>query len=208
MVKIYVEGGGDAASLKSKCRDGFREFLTKAGIEDKMFSVVACGGRTKAFDMFCTAIQSGTNAYLLVDSEEAVDDAFQKDKDQTKWKPWGHLEHRKGDGWQKPQKATDTNCHLMVQCMENWFLADSAALKNVFTKGFKERKLPVNKQIETIGKTEAYDALEAATKDCNAGYSKGGNSFKILAEIDPAKVTSASPWAKRFVDTLKTATST
>jgi hypothetical protein len=89
--------------------------------------------------------------------------------------------------------------------MENWFLADSAALKNVFTKGFNEKKLPMNKPIETIGKKEAYDALEAATKD---NYSKGRNSFKILAEIDPAKVTSASPWAKRFVDTLKTATST
>jgi hypothetical protein len=205
MVKIFIEGGGDSDAQYSKFREAMRVFLEKAGVKGRMPRMVFCGGRKEAFDDYKTEIKDGKSAYLLVDSEEAVKDTFQEGEDMTKWKPWGHLKQRTGDKWEKPKGAEDNQCHLMVQCMENWFLADSAALKNVFTKGFKERKLPVNKQIETIGKTEAYDALEAATKD---NYSKGRNSFKILAEIDPAKVTSASPWAKRFVDTLKTATST
>jgi hypothetical protein len=33
--------------------------------------------------------------------------------------------------------------------------------------------------------------------------SKGPHSFKILALIDPVKVTAASPWAQRFVQKVK-----
>jgi hypothetical protein len=203
MVKIFVEGGGDNNDQHREFRQGLRLFLEKAGIKGRMPRIVACGGRQTAFDDYQAEIEGGNSAYLLVDSEEAVADAFQKGEDMTKWNPWGHLKQRTGDKWDKPEKAKDTDCHLMVQCMENWFLADSQALSDFFKKEFKEKKLPTNKPIETIGKTEAYDALEAATKECKATYSKGGNSFKILAEIDPAKVTSASPWAKRFIETLK-----
>lgn len=32
MVKIYVEGGGDSAALKTVCREGFSKFLSKAGL--------------------------------------------------------------------------------------------------------------------------------------------------------------------------------
>jgi hypothetical protein len=203
MVKIFVEGGGDNDDQHREFRQGLRLFLEKAGIKGRMPRIVACGGRQTAFDDYKTEIKSGNSAYLLVDSEEAVAATFQNGEDMTKWNPWGHLKQRTGDNWDRPEKAKDTDCHLMVQCMENWFLADSQALSSFFKKEFKEKKLPTNKSIEAVSKTEVYDALAAATKECKAAYSKGGNSFKILAEIDPAKVTSASPWAKRFIETLK-----
>ena len=33
-------------------------------------------------------------------------------------------------------------------------------------------------------------------------YDKGSHSFEIIAMIDPQKVTDASPYAKRFIETL------
>ena len=32
VIKLYVEGGGNAASLKAECRKGFNTFLGKAGL--------------------------------------------------------------------------------------------------------------------------------------------------------------------------------
>ena len=34
-------------------------------------------------------------------------------------------------------------------------------------------------------------------------YEKSEHSFVILSRIDPEKVIAASPWAKRFIDELK-----
>jgi len=68
VVKIYVEGGGDSAALKTACREGFSKFLSKAGLAGRMARVVACGSRADAFDSFLTAVRSGEVAILLVDS--------------------------------------------------------------------------------------------------------------------------------------------
>jgi hypothetical protein len=50
-----------------------------------------------------------------------------------------------------------------------------------------------------------YKILATATKSCKtkAKCGKGEHAFKLLAKIDPAKVTQATPWAKRFVDEAK-----
>jgi len=47
--------------------------------------------------------------------------------------------------------------------------------------------------------------LQEATKNCKAksAYGKSEHSFKLLAQVSPATVMAASPWAKRFVDELK-----
>ena len=70
-VTLYVEGGGDTNALKTACREGFREFITKAGIKGRP-RIVACGTRRDAFESFCTAIDQGEAAMLLVDSEAPV----------------------------------------------------------------------------------------------------------------------------------------
>lgn len=204
MVKLYVEGGGDAAALKTACREGFTTFVTKAGLK-KRPRVVACGSRRDAFDSFCTAIANGEDAILLVDSEDAVLAQNQQGQPDS-WLPWAHLNARIGDGWDKPASVTDAQCHFMAQVMESWFLADRDALKAFFGQGFKENALPAaNNAVEGVAKQQAYDALAKATHNCKtkATYGKGEHSFKLLTKIDPAKVTQASPWAKRFIDELR-----
>ncbi|KIX33649.1 hypothetical protein SY87_33350 [Burkholderia pseudomallei] len=204
MVKLYVEGGGDTAALKTACREGFTTFITKAGL-GKRPRIVACGSRRDAFDSFCTAIASGEEAFLLVDSEEAVNEQHQQGQPNT-WQPWAHLKARQGDGWDKPKGTVDTDCHLMVQIMESWFLADRDTLKAFFGQGFKDNALPAaNNAIEGVAKQQVYHALAQATNNCKtkATYGKGEHSFKLLTMIDPAKIIQASPWANRFVDELR-----
>ncbi len=46
-VKLYVEGGGDTASLKTACREGFTTFITKSGVQNRP-RIVACGSRRNA----------------------------------------------------------------------------------------------------------------------------------------------------------------
>jgi hypothetical protein len=204
MVKLYVEGGGDTAALKAACREGFTTFISQAGIKNRP-RVVACGTRRNAYESFCTAIANGEEAFLLVDSEDAVNARYRQGQPDT-WQPWAHIKGRTGDGWDKPAGATDRQCHLMVQIMESWFLADRNAIKEFFGQDFRESALPaVDRVIEDIAKQQIYDALAQATSHCKnkAAYSKGEHSFKLLTKITPATVTQASPWAKRFVDELR-----
>ncbi len=161
------------------------------------------GSRNETYDSFCTAVSARNTALLLVDSEGAVNPSHQKG-DVRQWKPWNHLSDR-GDKWKKPDQAVDSDCHLMVQSMESWFIADRQALKDFFKHDFRENKLPDEaNQIETLDRKELLKALENATAGCQKDkYHKGRHSFKLLASINPQKVTSASPWAKRLVSTLK-----
>lgn len=203
MVKLYVEGGGTTA-LNTACRESFTTFITKAGLK-KRPRIVACGGRRDAFDAFCTAITNGEEAFLLVDSEEAIDAQYQQGELNT-WRPWAHLKAWADDDWDKPESVVETDCHLMVQVMESWFLADRDALKAFFGQGFRENSLPAaDNAIEGIPKRQVYDTLAQATGNCKtkAAYGKGEHSFNLLKKIDPATVTQASPWARRFVDELR-----
>lgn len=195
-LRLYVEGGGDSKLLRTACRQGFSEFLGKAGLTGHMPRIVACGGRKQAYDDFCTALSNGEKALLLVDSEDHV----------TTASPWQHLLIRTGDQWPTPAGAREEHCHLMVQCMESWFLADRQTLQTFFGQGFKANALPAAaNSMESIAKQEVYQSLEKATKACKTkgAYGKGEHSFKLLALIDPSKVAVASSWAKRFIDEMK-----
>ena len=202
MVKLYVEGGGDTAVLKTACREGFTTFITKAGIQRRP-RVVACGGRRDAYESFCTAVAQGEAAMLLVDSEAAVA-AQSQSGPADQWLPWAHLSER--DDWSKPPGASDRDCHLMVQVMESWCSADRATLQAFFDPGFNAGALPAaGNRLEGVAKVSVYVALQQATRNgkTKAPYGKGEHSFKLLARIDPAAVIAASPWARRFVETLK-----
>lgn len=204
-LKVFVEGGGSGAnsdSLQSELRRGFAEFFAKTDLgTTRRPRVVACGGREQAFDSFRTAIEQGEEALLLVDSETSVNSTHQSPPEKP-WKPWAHLKVQAG--WEKPKRAKDDDCHLMVECMENWFLADKENVEAFFGSGFKKAALPAS-AIETVSKATVYAALQTATQDCKtkAAYRKGAHSFKLLQLIDPTKVEAASPWAKRFLDELR-----
>ena len=205
-MKIYVEGGGDTNLLKTACRQGFSEFLKKAGFTGHMPRIVACGGRQDAYDAFSTAMAKREPAILLVDSESPVAADCQQGEADT-WLPWHHLRNRQGDQWEKPVNATDTDCHLMVQCMEAWLLADRDTLQTFFGQGFNANSLPAaGNPIESVAKEQIYRSLADATRNCKtkAPYGKGEHSFKLLALVAPDHVTAASPWARRFVAVAKT----
>ncbi len=196
-IKIYVEGGGERSRLKTECRKGFRLFFQKAGLSGMMPAIVACGSRNNAYQDFCTALRSsgtGVLPLLLVDSEGPVHTSS----------AWQHLEDR--DNWERPARADEDHVHLMVQCMESWFLADPVAVAAFFGPGFAVHRLPKNARIEEVPKQQVLGGLKAATRSTiSAAYSKGRQSFSLLASIDPLKVQHASAWAKRLVDRVTSA---
>ena len=193
-VTLYVEGGGDSGALRSRCREGFRTFLEKAGFRGCMPRIVACGGRQSAFDMFRTACESHRTAVLLIDSEDCVQGTSS----------WEHLARRPGDGFVAPKNAAGDQCRLMVVCMESWFLADKDALSKFFGQGFKKDALPQNENIEAVSKEDVYSGLRNASAHCKtkAPYGKGEHSFRILKLVALEKVREASPWARRFFETV------
>ncbi len=161
--------------------------------------VVASGSRTQAFEDFRTALLRATQdefVCLLVDSEDPVEENTS---------PWVFLKVRQSDRWEPPAGAVDENAHLMVQCMEAWFLADSAALERFFAEGFRRNALPSRADVEKIPKRDVIAAIEAATCDCTpkGRYRKGRHSFEVLAPLDPVIVARASRYARRLFETLK-----
>ncbi len=202
-MKLFVEGGGDARDLQTACRKGFTAFITSAGITRRP-RVVACGNRRNAYESFRTAVEKGEAAMLLVDSEAPVAAEYQTGPPDD-WHPWRHLKARPGDGWDTPVGAEDRHCHLMVECMESWFIADVGSLAAYFGQGFALHALPKHPDREGISKATILSALKGATKACKtkAAYDKGAHSFEILARIDPAPVMAALPWARRFIDALR-----
>ena len=197
-IKIYVEGGGDQANLKTECRKAFSKFVEKCGLRGRMPRIIACGSRNEAYDDFCTALRRASAEeyiFLLVDSETTVQVMHQNN-------PWQHLKDR--DNWNRPNGAQDEQAHLMVQCMENWFLADINCLQNFYGNGFNSHALPQNPQIEQVNKNTLFQGLQNATKNTQKGtYGKGAHSFKILENLDSEHVTTVSPWAERFIKELK-----
>ena len=89
--------------------------------------------------------------------------------------------------------------------MEAWFLADRDTLAAFFGAGFNENALPGRSDVENVSKDDLLRGIENATRRCTpkGRYGKGRHSFQILEQLNPDKVTTASPYAKRLVDTLK-----
>ena len=108
-----------------------------------------------------------------------------------------------GKIWSQPDQSAEQNAHLMVQCMESWFLADMDALAAFFGDGFNSGALPRRPDVENVSKRDLERGLRRATRPSSKGeYHKGRHSFEILAELDPGRVIAASPHAKRLIDTF------
>lgn len=73
---------------------------------------------------------------MLVDSEGPVGEMLDV---------WRHLGQ---SGWTRPADAADDGAHLMVECMEAWFLADKQALVAQFGRSFNTNALPANQHVE------------------------------------------------------------
>lgn len=194
-MQLYVEGGGSRNFLSTQCRKAFQAFFRKAGLAGNLPRIFACGSRQETYKDFCDALDAAQDdefIVLLVDSEAPVAQGAE---------PWLHLKNR--DNWDKPAGAMDENAHLMVQCMEAWFLADRDALASYYGNGFTENSLPRQVEVENVPKQDIERGLNTATRQCKRGrYHKGRHSFAILADLNPRKVTEASPHARRLINTL------
>jgi hypothetical protein len=197
--RIFVEGGAKG-QLAQKCRQGFARFFEKSGLGQRKPRIVSCGTRRAAYEDFCYALSKAkkNDVYLLlVDSEAPVT----VDADQV----WAHVKARQGDGWDKPATAAADTLHFMVECMENWFLADPQALETFFGQGFNSESLPKRKDVEIIAKAEVYEALKNATAKLKTKrpYGKGVHSFSLLEKISPDKVKESGDFAKRVIEKVQ-----
>jgi hypothetical protein len=197
-VRLYVEGGGDSKAQRARCRRGFSEFVRKTGLSVGLLRIHASGGRQEAYESFkiaCGTEDEGA-PMLLVDAEGPVEAKS----------PWEHLKAQ--DRWSRPPGVGDDRCHLMVQCMEAWFLADRAALAAYFGSEFRDAALPQNPKVEEIPKADVLKGLDLATRKTSKGTyakSKGRDGFGLLAAIDPVLVEVAAPVARRFLAALRAA---
>ena len=112
----------------------------------------------------------------------------------------------------RTKSATDDQVHLMVQCMEAWFMADREAVVEHFDKGLKTDDLPsrVDGDIERISKATITAALEKAARKVGKArgtekraYHKVEDGFSLLERVAPEKVCKASKHAHRLREILE-----
>jgi hypothetical protein len=198
-IRIYIEGGGDKKEQKAMLRKGFSKFLESisnaARHQNIGWNIIICGTRSNAFRDFRNGLKSHPEAVniLLVDAEAPV-----KKVDS----PWQHLKSR--DNWDRPVEINDDFCHLMVQTMEAWLLADIDNLKKFYGQGFQESAIPKTNNIETIEKDKLESSLKIASRHTSKGeYHKINHASKLLESLDVDKVRQASRYCDRLFTTLK-----
>ena len=200
-IKLYVEGGGRGTNKNAtiKLQQGFDAFLRElkdaARAKKISFRVIPSGSTTDTYEEFIFSVENSPQSFnlLLVDSDETV----AKDESacaflQRKYKKW------------KLQTINDEQCHLMVQIMESWFVADVDALKDFYGQDFRESAIPKNqKNVEKIDKARVESALKAATaKIKNGVYHKIRDGAKILEKINPQKVRASAPHCDKLFKTI------
>jgi hypothetical protein len=214
VVRVFVEGGGEYRLRQAPLRRALHRWIERAA-QGTAFKVIACGGRSEAFEDFRTGIADDRGpCVLLVDSEEAVE-GFRPPRQWTPeelacaveercgtWR-WEHVERRGGDGWEKPDGATGKHLHFMAQAMEAWLCADPEALAAWFGHGFKIGKLPRRRNIEDEPKADLNAKLQAATRESKRGSYKKGRDFALIGQVDPEKVQEHCAHARIFVEALR-----
>jgi len=194
-IRIYVEGGGDQRSGKAAIQEGFSKFLSSlkdmARGRHIRWHVIACGSRQSAFHDFEIASRQHADAFnvLLVDAEGQITGS-----------PWDHLQDR--DHW-SIQGIPDDHCHLMVQVMEAWIIADIETLRKFYGQRFNSNSIPRRKDVELIAKGEVQRALIQATQNTQKGeYHKVRHGPRILALVDVSKVRNRARHCDRMFTTL------
>ncbi|RKH43754.1 DUF4276 family protein [Corallococcus sp. AB050B] len=196
-IRLYIEGGGDTRYGKERLRAGFSRFfsaLIERGRSSNIRWVfVMCGPRDAAFKSFKQALKDHPSAFniLLVDPEGPV-----------KMRPWAHLASR--DPWTRPRNASEDSCHLMVQTVEAWLMADLVTLQQYYGRNFAVGRLPRATDVEAIPKTALEPALVSATKTTQKGeYHKIHHCSDLLGKVDPALVRARAPHCERLFTVLE-----
>jgi hypothetical protein len=194
-----MEGGADRES-RAKLRRGMTIFLRELpeyaktrGIQLRL-RPVPCGSGYSALEEFRRANSARDEVcnVLLVDSEGPV----------VREAPWQHLK-RRGKKWQT-SGTDDNSCHLMVQMMEAWFVADPEALEGYYRQGFRKSALPATDDVERLPKAQIKLAMKAATRDTGKRcYDKTRDAPQILEKIRPGEVKKRARHCARLFDAVK-----
>jgi hypothetical protein len=194
-IRIYCEGGGQSNSTKDLLRKGMNGFLRDlrniARSNRIRWDLIACGSRESTYEDFVMALKTFPGAFnvLLVDSDLPVNPP-----------PWRHL--KQNNFWELAEEH-DLQCHLMVQAMEAWLIADVEALSKYYGPDFNPNPIPGNTNVEKIDKNQLARALNDATRKTQKGkYDKIKHACEILQKLDVVKVRQAAPYCDRLFNTL------
>ena len=186
---VYVEGGGGKDS-KDQLRQAFSRFLTGPRVaareQEVRWRIVLCGSRDDTYRAFQRRVQAPGDrrspVFLLVDADRPVNGSARE-----------HLSAG------ETRSATEAQCHLMVEVMEAWFLADPTALADYYGRDFAAAQLPKRTNVEEIPKKQVYESLERATRNTRKGkYDKGGHAPQILKTLDATRVRARAPHCDRL----------
>ena len=195
-VAVYMEGGGHNQGTRTALRLGMEAFLAeiKTACQERNWGwkLICCGPRNEAYQRFqnaCKSIDAGI-VVLLVDSESEVDESA----------PAEYLTTL--DGWNFHDVDGD-RIHLMVQTMETWIVADAAALKAYYGRGFREDVLPQHQNLEDVSKGDIEQALSRATQGTQRGkYHKIRHARQLLQRMNPITVRRQCRHCERLFETL------
>lgn len=203
---VYIEGGtrgpsggeSSSKSLKIECQKAFHSLLGKLGFMGRMPRLVACGGRQKTYEMFCTEhkAQKATYVAMWIDAEEPMEDVEEA---------WKHLsEVETVPAWSRPENAEDDQVLFMTTSMETWIVADRETLRRHYRQNLNENPLPALFNIEKRPRKDMLKAIETATTNCTNGYKKGSRSFEVLEKVDVDVLRKHLPSFRRVERILKT----
>jgi Domain of unknown function (DUF4276) len=199
-IQIFIEGGskGQDRFSSQKLREGFSmffgEIIEKIRNQNIKFRINICGSTDQTFKIFTSANVKMTESFLclLVDSDKPL-----KESDT----PRIFLEREKK--WDLKGISED-QCHLMVQIMESWFLADVETLKTFYGNNFFENAIPKHKDIEKVVKSDIEKSLKKATENTTkAEYHKIKHGAELLAKIDINKVRAKSKHCELLFSTFE-----
>ena len=194
-----MEGGGTGKGA-AELRRGMDKFLGElkdaARSKSWLWDLVVCGNRHETYDKFSSARDHASEneiVILLVDAEAPV----------TMRTVVEHLRNREGKKWNFTG-VPEEQVHLMVQIMETWIVADSAALSSFYGQGFRVNALPSRQNLEEENKTAVENALYRATEKTKTKgrYHKISHASELLKLIDPAKARRRCRHCERLFSTL------
>lgn len=202
-IRIYIEGEKKNKTSNISLREGFSTFFndlrTKARENRIKFDVILCGNSAETFKDFLLGIKSHPKSFVafLIDSDAEVNEEdspklFLQKQDKSKNWDW--------------KLVKDEQCHLMVQIMESWFLADVEALKGFYNQQFNQNAIPKTKDVEKISKDIVESSLNNATKKTQKGiYSENKlkHSSELLSRINVEIVKERAKHCERIFQILE-----
>ncbi len=196
-VRVYVEGGGNHTNNQRPLREAFTKLLGAVVGDRPKPKVIACGGRSNAFNEFQAALKANEDALclLLVDSEGPVKPGVD---------PWTHVRERRGDLWERPPAAAADQLHFMVQMMEAWIMADVDAMSLYYNKGFDADAVR-HERLEDVSKDDLEKKLDKAIKATAKKRYEKSDGMVLIGCVNVDRVGVACSHASRFFECLRQA---